>query len=64
MMTCDIEMPKMNGIEFVRRLYRNILAGDYGHFSEGVVFDVLKAGAVDFVAKPDVNSLKDVRICL
>jgi two-component system chemotaxis response regulator CheB len=25
LMTCDIQMPKMNGIEFIKRLYPNTL---------------------------------------
>ena len=37
-MTCDVEMPRMNGIEF----------------------DAMRSGAVDFVAKPDVNSVDGV----
>lgn len=53
-MTCDIEMPKMNGIEFVRRLIPQypmpvIIISSVS----GVVFDAMRAGAVDFVAKPD-----------
>ncbi|MBP7176615.1 MAG: chemotaxis response regulator protein-glutamate methylesterase [Thermoclostridium sp.] len=60
-MTCDIEMPKMNGIEFVRRLLpQYTLPVIMVSSLSGTVFDALKAGAVDFVVKPDVNSLKGV----
>lgn len=52
-MTCDVEMPKMNGLEFIRRLLPQypipiIMISTMSHS----VFDALKAGAVDFVAKP------------
>ncbi|MFT3950768.1 MAG: chemotaxis response regulator protein-glutamate methylesterase [Oscillospiraceae bacterium] len=52
--TCDVEMPKMNGIEFVRRLLPQyfvpvVMVSAIG----GAVFDAMAAGAVDFAAKPD-----------
>lgn len=56
-MTCDVEMPKMNGIEFIKRLLPQyplpviVVSG----VSEAV-FDAMNAGAVDFVTKPDVRS--------
>ncbi len=54
-MTLDIEMPGMSGIEFLQRLLPQYpipvvvvsAAGEH-------VFDALKAGAVDFVAKTDI----------
>lgn len=58
-MTCDVEMPKMNGIEFIRRLLPQhpmpviVVSG----ISEAV-FDAMDAGAVDFVAKPSDKSSK------
>lgn len=60
-MTCDVEMPKMNGIEFVKRLIPQypipvIVVSSVS----GVVFDAMNAGAVDFVAKPNANSVKSV----
>ncbi len=59
--TCDIEMPKMNGIEFIRRLMTMypvpvIAVSGLSH----VVFDALSAGAVDFVGKPDERSPQNV----
>lgn len=55
--TCDIEMPKMNGIDFVRRLMPQypLPVIVVSSVSEAV-FDAMNAGAVDFVTKPDVQS--------
>jgi len=55
--TCDINMQKMNGIEFVRRLMPQyplpvIVVSEVSD----AVFSAMNAGAVDFVAKPDVRS--------
>ncbi|RKP47355.1 chemotaxis response regulator protein-glutamate methylesterase [Cohnella endophytica] len=53
-LTCDIEMPLMNGIEFIRRLLPQyplpIIA--VSSLSESAL-EALKAGAVEFVAKPN-----------
>lgn len=60
-MTCDVEMPKMNGIEFIRRLIPQYpLPVIVVSSVNGAVFDAMNAGAVDFVAKPDVGSVKSV----
>ena len=52
-MTLDIELPKMNGIEFLRKLMPQypMPVVVISSLSERV-FDALNAGAVDFVAKP------------
>ncbi len=53
-MTCDIEMPKMNGIEFIKRLlpqYRLPIV--VVSAVSDAVFNAMNAGAVDFVVKPD-----------
>ncbi len=56
---CDVEMPKMNGIEFVRQLlpqyYVPVIM--ISAVSNGV-FEAMEAGAVDFVVKPDIRSPK------
>jgi len=60
-LTCDVEMPRMNGIEFIKRLLPQyeipviVVSG----ISESV-FDAMDAGAVDFVLKPDMQSPKSV----
>nr|WP_275901472.1 chemotaxis response regulator protein-glutamate methylesterase [Cohnella algarum] len=56
-MTCDVEMPKMNGIEFIRRLLPQypipvvVVSG-----AAGAGVDAMVAGAVDVVKKPDTQS--------
>lgn len=60
-MTCDIEMPKMNGIEFIKRLLpQYFLPVIVVSSANRTVFDAINAGAVDFVAKPDFSSEKSV----
>lgn len=56
-MTCDIEMPRMNGIEFVTKLIPQypIPVVMISSLSDKV-FDALNAGAVDFCAKPQAGS--------
>ncbi|WP_038287589.1 protein-glutamate methylesterase/protein-glutamine glutaminase [Acetivibrio straminisolvens] len=56
-MTLDVEMPRMNGIEFLRRLMPQypIPVVVVSAVSNNV-FDALNAGAVDFVTKPDLSS--------
>lgn len=61
-MTCDVEMPKMNGIEFIQKLMPQyplpIIV--VSTISESV-FDAMKAGAVDFMTKPDVKDVNSVK---
>ncbi|WP_400244547.1 chemotaxis-specific protein-glutamate methyltransferase CheB [Niallia sp. JL1B1071] len=62
LMICDIQMPKMNGIEFIRRLLPQYsLPVLIVSSANNVVFDALNAGAVDFVGKPNANSPEDVK---
>ncbi len=59
--TCDINMPKMNGIEFVKRLMPQYpLPVIVVSAVSDAVFSAMNAGAVDFVAKPDVSSARSV----
>ncbi|XEC96379.1 chemotaxis response regulator protein-glutamate methylesterase [Paenibacillus tarimensis] len=56
-LTLDVEMPKMDGIEFLRRLMPQYPLPTVMLSSvSGKVFDALQAGAVDFVTKPSVGS--------
>ena len=55
-MTLDIEMPRMDGIEFLRKLMPQYPMPVVMISSlSDKVFDALQAGAVDFVAKPRVT---------
>ncbi len=56
-MTLDVELPRMNGIEFLRKLMPQYpLPVVVISSLSDKVFDALNAGAVDFVAKPAVSS--------
>ena len=56
-MTLDVEMPKMNGIEFLKRLMPQypIPVVVVSSVSSNV-FEALSAGAIDFVTKSDITS--------
>lgn len=58
-MTLDIELPRMNGIEFLKKLMPQypIPVVMISSLSDKV-FDAMSAGAVDFVAKP-MNATKE-----
>jgi two-component system chemotaxis response regulator CheB len=54
----DLEMPKMNGIEFLRLLMPQYpLPVVVCSSASELVFDAMKAGAVDFVLKPNATHL-------
>ncbi len=56
-MTLDVELPRMNGIEFLRKLMPQYpLPVVVISSLSDKVFDALNAGAVDFVAKPAVKA--------
>ncbi|QOR35337.1 chemotaxis response regulator protein-glutamate methylesterase [Clostridium sp. 'deep sea'] len=62
-MTLDVEMPKMNGIEFVKKLMPQypmpiVMVSSLND----TVFDALNAGAVDFVNKPSSSDGVDMFI--
>ena len=60
-MTLDVEMPKMNGIEFLRKLMPQYpIPVIVISSASKSVFDALNAGAVDFVAKPDMNAGRNI----
>ena len=60
-MTLDIELPRMNGIEFLRKLmpqypFPVVVISSLSD----KVFDAMDAGAVDFVAKPHVTDRRQL----
>lgn len=53
-LTLDVEMPRMNGIDFLRRLMPQYpIPVVMISAVNNAVFEALQAGAVDFVCKPD-----------
>lgn len=60
-MTLDIELPRMDGIEFLRKLMPQypIPVVMISSLSERV-FDAMNAGAVDFVAKPNTSKREEI----
>ncbi|PKO70112.1 MAG: chemotaxis response regulator protein-glutamate methylesterase [Betaproteobacteria bacterium HGW-Betaproteobacteria-14] len=60
-LTLDVEMPKMNGIEFLRRLMRFrpmpvVMVSAFTASGTEQTLKALELGAVDFVAKPGTNA--------
>jgi two-component system chemotaxis response regulator CheB len=61
-MTCDIQMPRMDGIEFIRQLLPQYpIPVIVISTVSSAVFDAMDAGAVDFITKPSVSSVEAVR---
>ena len=60
-MICEIEMPRMNGLEFIKKLMPQYpMPVIVVSRISGAVFDAIKAGAVEFICKPNVNVVCDV----
>lgn len=61
-LTVDVEMPRMNGIEFLKQLMPQYpLPVVVVSSMSNAVFDALNAGAVDFVTKPMAKSPRDMQ---
>jgi len=59
-LTLDVEMPRMDGVEFLRRLMPNyplpvLMVSALTQKGKRITLDALEAGAVDFVSKPASN---------
>jgi two-component system chemotaxis response regulator CheB len=59
-MTLDVEMPRMNGVEFLRRLMPQypipvIMVSSLTKKGTRIAIEALEAGAVDFVTKPSAD---------
>lgn len=71
-MTLDVEMPKLNGLETLRRLMETeplpvIMVSSYTKKGSEITLEALSAGAVDFVAKPSLfkgESTEELKIIL
>ncbi len=58
--TLDVEMPKMNGLEFLDRLMRArptpvVMISSFTERGSEITFRALELGAVEFVTKPKLN---------
>jgi len=65
-LTLDVEMPKMNGIEFLRRLMKLrpmpvVMISTLTEKGSLTTLEALELGAVDFVPKPAGHSLEALR---
>ncbi|KIH77576.1 two-component system, chemotaxis family, response regulator CheB [Geoalkalibacter ferrihydriticus] len=59
-LTLDVEMPRMDGVEFLRRLMPQhpmpvVMVSSLTQKGKQITIDALEAGAVDFVAKPTAD---------
>ncbi|PCJ62831.1 MAG: chemotaxis response regulator protein-glutamate methylesterase [Planctomycetota bacterium] len=59
-LTLDVEMPRMDGIEFLKRLMMSqpipvIIVSSLTHKAGQITLDALSAGAIDYITKPGSN---------
>nr|MBF0222570.1 chemotaxis response regulator protein-glutamate methylesterase [Desulfobulbaceae bacterium] len=59
-LTLDVEMPRMDGVEFLRRLMPQyplpvVMVSSLTQRGKQITLEALEAGAVDFVSKPSVD---------
>lgn len=59
-LTLDVEMPRMDGVEFLRKLMPQypmpvLMVSSLTEHGKQITLDALEAGAVDFVTKPSTN---------
>src|SRR5277367_7111383 len=59
-LTLDVEMPRMDGLAFLRNLMRLrpmpvVMCSSLTQRGAAVAFDALSLGAIDFVAKPMID---------
>jgi two-component system, chemotaxis family, protein-glutamate methylesterase/glutaminase len=60
-MTCDVEMPRMDGVTFIRKLLpQHPMPVIVVSTISEAIFDALAAGAVDFVTKPRMDAVDEV----
>ncbi len=64
-LTLDVEMPRMDGVEFLRRLMPQhplpvLMVSSLTERGKQITVEALEAGAVDFVTKPSSNVNRDL----
>lgn len=68
-LTLDVEMPRMDGVEFLRKLMPQyplpvVMVSALTEKGKQVTFDALEAGAVDFVTKPKSDMVRGLNVML
>ncbi|MCC8179871.1 MAG: chemotaxis response regulator protein-glutamate methylesterase [Planctomycetes bacterium] len=68
-MTLDVEMPRMNGLEFLRRLMPQyplpiVMVSALTEKGKQLTLDALALGAVDFVAKPKADLARGMEMLM
>lgn len=68
-LTLDVEMPRMDGVEFLRRLMPQyplpvVMVSKLTEKGKSITLEALEAGAVDFVAKPPADMERGLNIML
>ena len=68
-MTLDVEMPRMDGVAFLRKLMPQypiptIMVSSLTQHGKQITIEALEAGAVDFIAKPANNATASVNAVL
>lgn len=64
--TLDVEMPRMDGLQFLRNIMRLrpmpvVMVSSLTQAGAAVTLEALELGAVDFVAKPEVDVAEGIR---
>lgn len=68
-LTLDVEMPRMDGVEFLKRFMPQnplpvVMVSALTQKGKKITLDALEAGAVDFVAKPSTNIARGLNAML